>query len=187
MFGPSLPPTHVVWARGLVLICLAAPGLRAASAQPVHTVAPAALAAVAVSPDGGDGSEAPIDWTLVAGSGSYIAGAAGGVYLSYLLVPKDDEGGDRIALRIASGVAGGTLASATAVYIADGFKGNVPVLIGGALAGQAAGLGVAAGFVLLDAVFGGREPGFSWLGMAVVLGTPFYATLGAQYVNGTLP
>ena len=187
MFGLSLPPTYVVWTRSLVLISLAAAGLRAASAQPVHTAAPAALASIAVSPDDDDSSEAPTDWTLVAGSGSYLTGAAGAVYLSYLLVPKDAEDGDRLALRIASGVAGGTLASATAVYVADGFRGNVPVLIGGALAGQAVGLGVAAGFMLLEVVFDGREAGFAWLGMTVLLGTPFYATMGAQYANGTLP
>lgn len=136
--------------------------------------------------DEGADEEPSVDWALVAGSGSYLAGAAGGVYVSYLLAPAGDAAGDRIALRIAAGVAGGTLASATAVYVADGFSGNLPALIGGALAGQAAGLGVAAGFVLLDVVFGGRQPGFSGLGLTVVLGMPFYATLGAQYANGTL-
>ena len=167
------------YAAFCILMCCGAAASAQRGPDPVFSAPPCIALQMTEAPEGKP------DWPFIAGSAGYLAGAAGGVALSFALVPADSLRGDRIPLRVAAGIAGGTLTSATTVYIANGFRRNLPLMIGGALAGQVIGVGVAGVFVLLDVAVGGilgsNEPGLSWLGMAVVLGTPFYASLGADH------
>lgn len=164
------------------LLCFAC----AASAQGPPAWGPVASRLAPRLADAEDAEE-PLDLAIPVGAAGYVAGAAGGVFLSYLLVPADSVRGQRYLLRVAAGVAGGTVASVAAVYVANGFRGNLALMTGGALLGQAAGIGVAVGFLIVDivieAIYGERKSDFTGIGFAVVLGSPFYAALGADYVS----
>ena len=168
--------------RLVVAVLLLVFGSEASSQRPPDSdISSAAYVARALAD--ADESEAQVNWALISGAGGYLVGAAGGVYLSYVLVPADSVRGHRVPLRIAAGVVGGTLASATAVYAANGAQGNLPLMVGGAFLGQAVGVGAAAALILVDAILGAKEPGFSWMGISVVLGAPFLAAVGADYVS----
>ena len=148
----------------------------------------ALLRASALSGEGMSYKEPPA-WVILGGGGSYIAGAAVGGYAARLLFPPSTSADTSFSLRVGDvvgGVLGGSLASATFVHVANGGEGNLPLTASGALLAQAAFAGGFSALLLFGALI--DSPKFieavGWLGWTVaILGTPFVATLTADYVD----